>query len=52
MNWQELIVGIIVLGAIIYLIRYFINSTKSHKCDDCNLMKMKKENDYIKSKQH
>lgn len=50
MNWQELIVGIIALAAVIYLVRYFIGVTKSHKCDECSLMDMKKESDRRKAK--
>lgn len=51
MNWQEIIVGIIALSAVIYLVRYFINLSKSHKCDECSLMDMKKESDRRKAKQ-
>lgn len=50
MNWQEIIVGIIALAAVVYLVRYFINMTKSHNCDDCGLMDMKKESDRRKAK--
>lgn len=51
MNWQEIIVGIIALAAVVYLVRYFIRTTKSHKCDECGLMDMKKESDRRKAKQ-
>ncbi|KAA3651977.1 MAG: FeoB-associated Cys-rich membrane protein [Bacteroidetes bacterium] len=50
MGIQEIIVGIIVVLAVVYLIRYFYLQTKSHNCDDCGLMKMKKEGDIKKSK--
>lgn len=43
MNGQEIIVGILALGAIIYLVRFFVRLNKKHKCDDCGLMDMQKE---------
>ncbi|MEQ8909478.1 MAG: FeoB-associated Cys-rich membrane protein [Vicingaceae bacterium] len=43
MNWQEIIVLLIALGAAFYLIRYFVKQSQSHKCDDCGLMEMQKE---------
>lgn len=45
MNLQEIMVGIFAILAIAYLIRYFYKQTQSHDCDDCSLMKMKKESD-------
>lgn len=37
MNWQEIVVGIIVLGALIYLIRFMRSSVKDHNCSDCGI---------------
>ncbi len=45
MGIQEIIVMIIAILAIAYLIRYFYKQTQSHDCDDCSLMKMKKESE-------
>jgi hypothetical protein len=43
MDFQEILVGIIVLLAVAYLVRYFYNIRQSHKCDDCSLAEMQKE---------
>lgn len=45
MEIQEIIVGLILIWAVLFLIRYFIKQTQSHKCDDCSLMDMKKDSD-------
>jgi hypothetical protein len=45
MSWQEIIIIIIALGAVLYLIRFFRRQVKSHDCNDCALMDMKKESD-------
>jgi hypothetical protein len=50
MGIQEVLVGIIVILAVVYLIRYFIKQTQSHKCDDCGLMDMKKASDQKKAR--
>lgn len=50
MNWQEIIVTILMLLAVTYLVRYFYLQTKSHKCDDCGLMDMKKKGRFTKVK--
>lgn len=49
MGIQEIIVGVIVVLAVVYLVRYFIKQTQSHQCDDCSLMDMKKASDSLKS---
>jgi len=43
MDFQEIAVGILVVLAVVYLIRFFVNMTKKHDCGDCSLMKMKNE---------
>ncbi len=48
MGIQEIIVAIVVVWAVIYLVRYFIKQTKSHDCDNCSLMDMKKASDQKK----
>lgn len=48
MSVQEISVIILSVGAVIYLVRYFIRLNKAHKCDDCGLMNMKKESDQKK----
>lgn len=48
MGIQEIIVGIIVVLAVVYLVRYFIKQTQSHQCEDCSLMDMKKTSDSLK----
>ena len=50
MNWQEISVGILMVFAVGYLIRYFYKQTQSHKCDDCGLMDMKKKGKFKKLK--
>jgi hypothetical protein len=49
MEIQEILVGVIVILAVVYLVRYFIKQTQSHKCDDCGLMDMKKASDLKKA---
>lgn len=50
MNWQEIIVFVLLIFAVAYLVRYFYFQTKSHKCDDCGLMDMKKKGQFTKLK--
>lgn len=50
MNWQEIIVFVLLILAVAYLVRYFYLQTKSHKCDDCGLMDMKKIGQFTKLK--
>jgi len=50
MNWQEIIVTILMVLAVAYLVRYFYLQTKSHKCDGCGLMDMKKKGEFTKLK--
>lgn len=50
MNWQEIIVGILMFFAVAYLVRYFYLQTKDHNCDDCGLMDMKKQGKFTKLK--
>jgi len=48
MGIQEIIVAVIVILAVLYLVRYFYLQTKTHNCDDCGLMQMKKDADLKK----
>ena len=50
MNWQEIIVLTLLILSVAYLVRYFYLQTKSHNCDDCGLMDMKKKGQFKKLK--
>lgn len=45
MSLQETILIIIAAFALFYLVYYFVQQSKAHNCDDCSLMKLKKENE-------
>lgn len=49
MGLQEIFIGVLFILAIIYIVRFIVKSTKSHQCDDCSLMEIKKESDSIKT---
>tara|TARA_B100000965_G_C19323154_1_gene639591 strand:- start:242 stop:424 length:183 start_codon:yes stop_codon:yes gene_type:complete len=48
-NWQEIMVALLVLLAILYLLRYFRKQSQSHNCDDCGLMEMQKSKNQKKT---
>lgn len=50
MSWQEISVFGLVILAVIFLVNYFYQQTKSHNCDDCSLMEMKKKGAFNKLK--
>ena len=50
MDWQEIVIGVLMVLAIVYLVRYFYVQTKSHNCGDCDLMDMKKKGQLNKVK--
>lgn len=50
MDWQNIGVSILLILSIAYLVRYFYLQTKSHNCDDCGLMDLKKQGQLTKLK--
>ena len=50
MDWQEIVIGVLMVLAIVYLVRYFYLQTKSHNRGDCGLMDMKKKGQLTKVK--
>ncbi len=50
MSAQEIGLGILIALAVFYLARNIRNQVKSHNCDDCSLMDMKKESELKKEK--
>ncbi|MAY82895.1 MAG: hypothetical protein CMP59_02070 [Flavobacteriales bacterium] len=43
MNWQEIILILVAIGAAFYLYRKLRSSVKDHDCGDCSFNETKKE---------